>query len=148
MAKAVAGYNPVHVQGGKLSTSETAANVKQGLFAGFDSSGDIRLADYRASQGPRIAVGAFLQDAVTKDPLGNVLSTGTRLSFTEHGKLTGMTDVSAAALTAGSLYYLSSNGEVTKTKPASATNDIDQAVGVAMSTSELKIQLGQPLVHA
>lgn len=148
MAKAIAGYSPVHVQGGKLSTSETAGDVKQGLFAGFDSSGDVRLADYRKAQGPRIAVGAFLQDAVQKDPLGNALSTGTRLTFVGFGKISGMTDVSDADLTAGTLYYLSSGGKVTKTKPASATDDVDQAVGVAMSTSELIIQLGQPLVHA
>lgn len=150
MPKAVSGYHPNNVKGGTLAASVVAANAVQGAFVGHDSTGAVRLGDFRAAQGPIIVLGVLLQDVVQKDPKGNALFTGSQVSYVgdNNVKVSGMVDVAGAALTPGKLYYASSGGAVTGTKPAATTNDIDQAVGVAVSASELQLLLGQPIVHA
>ena len=145
MAKSIAKYTVHDVQGATLLAAQ-AANWVKGVFVGVDSAGKARPADYRASQGPIVALGVALQDAQQKDPKGNVIDTLTEVSWARTGvKVAGMTAAGGGTLTAGAIYYLSSGGAIQSTKPGS-TNDINQVVGVALSTTELELLVSTPIV--
>lgn len=145
--KKVAAYNTNSVVGAPVLAS-SAASVLQGVFVGLDANGKIKPADYRASQGPVVARGAALQDAVMKDPKGNTLDTIKQGSFTFEGRIKGITDSNQATLTPGATYYLHSGGGINKVKPAATTSDIDLIVGYALSADELVIKIGSEVIHA
>lgn len=145
--KKVAAYNTNSVVGGPPLSGSTASML-QAVFVGWDSNGYIKPADYRASQGPIVARGALLQDAVQKDPKGNTIDTLTRVSYAFEGRIKGITDRNGATLTKGATYYLHSGGGISSTKPAATTSDIDMKVGYAISADELVIEIGQEVIHA
>ncbi|MCD6327960.1 hypothetical protein J7M28_10475 [bacterium] len=74
--------------------------------------------------------------------------TNERGTLVRTGKVSGVTDDSDSALTAGAIYYLSETaGGITDTKPTS-DGAVVQVVGVAASASELNISIGPAFVVA
>lgn len=45
-------------------------------------------------------------------------------------------------------YYMTSGGAITATPPAATTGDIDQAVGIAVSSTELELLVSGPVTKA
>lgn len=121
--------------------SAQASSLVEGVFVGLDSTGKLKLADFRASAGPINTRGFLWMGAQRKDFLGNVLETLSRLGYAWEGRVVGFT-----GLTPGADYYLSSGGGISITKPAAAVGDIDQKVGYAISATELRVELGTAVV--
>jgi len=72
-----------------------------------------------------------------------------RVAVVTSGKVAGVTDDLGGALVKGTYYYLSESdaGKITATKPSTA-GDLVQQVGVAISTTELLIDIGPAFVYA
>ena len=135
------------IQGGPALAAQ-ASSLVQGRFVGLDSSGNVKLADFLASAGPVVARGVLREDIQRKDPKGNVVNTDTRASYQYQGVVHDILDSNGATLEPGATYYLSSGGMITKTPPATTTDDLDQKVGWAKSATELVIDIGTEVIHA
>lgn len=135
MAKKILAWRPEDVQSGQLETGEDASDYPKGTIVGLTSTGTVKLADFRASAGPLLAVGVLLEDTERKDPKGNVLETITQLGFASKAKVGGFT-----GLTPGRAYFLVSGGSIQLTPPAGSTGDLDQVVGYAINATTLMFE--------
>lgn len=142
MAKEVVVRNTNSVGSGEITAAQASSMVR-GIFVGIHTDGKLKLADYRASQGPVVARGFLMRDAQQKDPKGNVLDTWAWLDYGWEGEIDGFVN-----LTTSKTYYLSTGGGISVTKPAAVTNDIDQKVGYALSTTKLRVAIGTEVIHA
>ena len=142
MAKDVTSYSVHDIEYRSKTLKSGGAAWVKGTFVGIDQWGDPTVADFRnTSPGPVFALGVAIQNAEQKDPKGNVLTTIPEVSWTRRGKIVGLTN-----LTAGAVYYLGSGGGISASKVASLNGMFDQVVGVAMSSTELSIEIGAPVV--
>lgn len=140
--KRVTAYDPAEVHSGEPLAGQEA-NLDNGILVTVDSNGKLRPADYRVSQGTGLEARGFLtHDCQTKDLKGNVIQTLTRLSFTRQGRVGGMSASGGGALLKGKTYYLFTGGDIVPYPPATAVNDINQAVGYAETTDILVIGIG------
>jgi hypothetical protein len=117
----------------------------QGQFVGMSATG-VKLADYRAAQGPVAALGVLRESMQRLTPRGDVISREPQLSWVSHCRVGGFT-----GLTQGAYYFLGQAGNphtVASTAPATLTGDIDQIVGIALSATELKVMIGGIVKHA
>jgi hypothetical protein len=138
MAKKVLGYPSWDIEGGLIASSQTESAFVQGQFVGMTSDG-VKLADYRAAQGPIPALGVLREDMQRKDPRGNVITREPMLSWVSHCRVAGF-----STLTKGAYYYLGTAGNLgaANTPQAAQVGDLDQIVGVALTTDVLKVTLG------
>jgi hypothetical protein len=142
MAKKVSKY-PSWATGNGPVLAGQEANLVQGVFVGMDANGDVKPADYRQSAGPVPALGFVIADVGHKDMLGNTLFNDKQVAWSKEGKIAG-----CSGLTIGATYYMTSGGAITATPPAATTGDIDQAVGIAVSATELEVLTSGPVKHA
>src|ERR1041384_8339841 len=77
-----------------------ASDIVKGFFVGLDdTTGEMKVADFRAAEGPVAAFGPALQDGTQQDPKGNVLEKIRRGSWAVDGIIGGL-----SGLTPGALY--------------------------------------------
>lgn len=143
MAKSVIAKQTGFIHGAPPKSGQEA-NLIQGVFVGVDSNGDTLPADYRASQGPVVARGVIAENIEHKDAKKNVLENAAMGSIAAEGtKIGGL-----SGLTKGKTYYLHTGGGITATKPATATNDIDQPVGWALTDTILVVAIQGEVIKA
>lgn len=142
MAKKVSKYPSWATASGPVRAGQEAYLV-QGVFVGMDGSGNVTPADYRKSAGPIPALGFVIADVQHKDVLGNVLVNDKQVAWAKEGKIAGF-----SGLTIGATYYMTSGGLVTL-RPAwgigQVAGDIEQAVGTAVSATELEVLISGPV---
>lgn len=145
MPKTVTKYASWATASGPVRAGQEAFLI-QGVFVGMDSAGDVTPADYRLSAGPIPAIGFVIADVRHKDVLGNVLFSDKQVAFAKEGKIAGF-----SGLTVGRMYYMTSGGGITL-RPlwgiAAVAGDIEQAVGVAVSATELEVLISGPVAKA
>lgn len=136
-----------YYEAGDVTSAPPKAGVEASLvnaaIVGLNSSGEAVPADFRASEGPVTARGFATHGVKRVDTRGNQLEIMDRLSFTREGRVGNL-----VGLTPGSTYYLHTGGTFQASKPGTATGDLDQAVGWALTATELIIKIGEPVVHA
>lgn len=143
MAKEVTVKNTSAISGLHEITAASASSMITGTFVGIHTDGKLKLADFRAAQGPVVARGFLMRNAQQKDPKGNVLDTWSYLDFGWEGDIDGYVN-----LTVGKTYWLSTGGGISVTKPAAVTNDIDQKVGYAVNSTRLRVAIGTEIIKA
>jgi len=119
------------------------ATLVNAAVVGIDVNGYVKPADFRASAGPVAARGFATHGVRRVDTRGNVLGFEDRLAFTREGRVGNL-----FGLLPGASYYLYTGGTFQTTKPGATTGDLDQAVGWALTATELIIKIGEPVVHA
>jgi hypothetical protein len=142
--KVMAGQDANVIQSGVPDATQAAADtLKNGVLVGYASDGTIKLADFRASAGPIVARGFLTLDAARKDPRGSIIGIQNRVSFAPNDGVQADYGV-----TPGATYWLSSGGDITATKPAATTGDLDQQVGFGNVDGMLVLKLGPEASHA
>jgi hypothetical protein len=138
MAKKILSYPSWDIEGGTIADSQTESLFVQGQFVGMSATG-VKLADYRAAQGPVAALGVLRESMQRLTPRGDVISREPQLSWVSHCRVGGFT---------GLLGQAGNPHTVASTAPATLTGDIDQIVGIALSATELKVMIGGIVKHA
>lgn len=141
MAKKIVAHGVDSVYGAPPVVAQIAT-LLEGTVVGLNSSGQIALSNY-LSGSKIVARGFLMESGQMKDSKGNALENLRMMSYTNVGKVGGL-----SGLTPGATYYMTSGGGITLTAPATTTGDIDQVVGFAESASVLVITIGPEVIHA
>lgn len=142
MAKEVVVRNTSAIGSAQITASQVSSLIG-GVFVGIHTDGKLKLADFRAAQGPVVARGVLMKAAQLKDPKGNVLDAWSYLDYGWEAEIEGFVNLSV-----GKTYWLSTGGGISVTKPAAVINDIDQKAGYALSATRLRVEIGTEIIHA
>jgi hypothetical protein len=135
-----ANTNSADIYGAPVDPTVSAALFTEGKFVALNNLGQLKLADFRNSQGKPVARGALWPSYNLTDWRGNVVTTMGQMSYVRQGKLGGL-----SGLIPGETYYLSSGGGFQLSKPGT-TGDHHQVIGYAETPTILVITVGQPVV--
>jgi hypothetical protein len=121
--------------GAATKTALASENLSAGDIVNlYNNSGTINARKADASGGTAKRANGFVLSAVTSGQNATVYLDGT---------ITGL-----SSLTPGAAYFLSGTaGGVTTTAPTTATH-ICQKIGDAISTTEISVEIGEPIVRA
>jgi len=124
----------------EMTNGESVDALTVGHAVYVSGAGEVKIADNSAS-GTKAVLG-LAEETISASSSGSIVTNGVKaLTTAEWDAVTGET----GGLTAGSRYYLSIAGGLTSIPPT-ATGDYVVAVGVAMSTTEMKIEPEQSIL--